>query len=84
MIVLEKKNRILRGVPSLSCFVAVELICITIMSTTLILLATLKKCNHSIYVAKPNKIQSASCELIKGKIDFKRVRFPLFFNYYCT
>ncbi|QCX33330.1 IS6 family transposase [Caloramator sp. E03] len=37
-----------------------------------------KKCGHSIYVAKPINIPSASCELIKGKTDFKRMRFPLF------
>jgi len=36
-----------------------------------------KKCNHSLFVSKPNSILPASMSKLIGKTDFKRMRYPL-------
>ena len=36
-----------------------------------------KKCNHSMFVPKPNNILPASMSKLVGKTDFKRMRYPV-------
>lgn len=36
-----------------------------------------KKCNHSMFVPKPNNILPASMSKLVGKNDFKRMRYPV-------
>lgn len=36
-----------------------------------------KKCNHSFFVAKPALIAAPSMSLLAGKVDFKRMRYPV-------
>lgn len=37
-----------------------------------------KKCNHSVFIIKPNCIDDVSSSNLLGKSNFKRLRFPLF------
>jgi transposase-like protein len=37
-----------------------------------------KKCNHSFFVVKPTTIDEPSSSNLKGKTNFKKMRFPLF------
>jgi len=36
-----------------------------------------KKCNHAFSIVKANAVSDASCQSLYGKINFKRMRFPL-------
>ena len=36
-----------------------------------------KKCNHAFSIVKANAVSNASCQSLYGKINFKRMRFPL-------
>lgn len=37
-----------------------------------------KKCNHSLFIIKPNSIDDVSSSNLLGKTNFKRLRFPIF------
>lgn len=36
-----------------------------------------KRCNHSFFTVKPNAIAASSMSPLKGKTDFKRMRYPI-------